>query len=61
MIKDKFFYTIILLLLIFWAIGLFIYSVGAIIHLLLMIVLISTIIKYIQRKKTTQTLKKTKL
>jgi len=44
-------YVIAVLLIIFWAIGFFAYSVGGIIHILLVIALISVLIRIIQGKR----------
>ena len=44
-------YLIAVVLIIFWAIGFFAYSAGAIIHILLVIALISVILRIIQGNK----------
>jgi hypothetical protein len=44
-------YTIAVILIIIWAIGFFAYSVGAIIHLLLVIAVIAVLIRIIQGNK----------
>jgi len=44
-------YLIAVVLIIFWAIGFFAYSAGAIIHVLLVIALISVILRIIQGNK----------
>jgi Family of unknown function (DUF5670) len=44
-------YTIAVIMIIFWAIGFFAYSVGSIIHVLLVIAAISIILRIIQGKK----------
>jgi hypothetical protein len=44
-------YIIAVILIIFWAIGFFAYSVGAIIHFLLVIAVISILIRVIQSRK----------
>lgn len=44
-------YIIAVILIIFWAIGFFAYSVGAIIHLLLILALISILLRVIQGRK----------
>jgi hypothetical protein len=44
-------YTIAVILVIFWAIGFFAYSVGSIIHILLVIALIAVILRIIQGRK----------
>ncbi len=44
-------YTIAIVLLIFWAIGFFAYSAGAIIHILLFIAILAVILRLIQGKK----------
>jgi len=44
-------YTIAVILIIIWAIGLFAYSTGAIIHVLLVIAVIAIILRLIQGKK----------
>jgi Family of unknown function (DUF5670) len=43
-------YTIAVILIIFWAIGFFAYSAGAIIHILLVIAVIAIILRLIQGK-----------
>lgn len=45
-------YFIAVILIIFWAIGFFAYSVGSIIHILLVIALISIILRIIRGNKT---------
>ena len=44
-------YTIAVVLIIIWAIGFFAYSVGSIIHVLLVIALISILVRVIQGNK----------
>ncbi|MEO8234130.1 MAG: lmo0937 family membrane protein [Flavobacterium sp.] len=44
-------YTIAVILIIFWAIGFFAYSAGAIIHILLVIAVIAVLLRLIQGKK----------
>ncbi len=44
-------YTIAVILIIFWAIGFFAYSAGAIIHILLVIAIIAVILRLIQGKR----------
>ncbi len=44
-------YTIAVILIIFWAIGFFAYSAGAIIHILLVIAIIAIILRLIQGKR----------
>ncbi len=44
-------YTIAVILIIFWAIGFFAYSVGAIIHILLVIAVIAVLLRLIQGKR----------
>jgi hypothetical protein len=44
-------YTIAVILIIFWAIGFFAYSVGAIIHILLVIAVIAILLRLIQGKR----------
>lgn len=44
-------YAIAVILIIFWAIGFFAYSAGAIIHILLVIAAISILLRIIQGKK----------
>jgi hypothetical protein len=44
-------YTVAVILVIFWAIGFFAYSAGAIIHILLVIVVIAVLLRLIQGKK----------
>ena len=44
-------YTIAVILIIFWAIGFFAYSVGGIIHVLLVIAAISILLRIIQGNK----------
>lgn len=41
-------YTIAVILILFWAIGFFAYSVGSIIHILLVIAIIAVILRIIQ-------------
>ncbi|WP_141672827.1 lmo0937 family membrane protein [Flavobacterium crassostreae] len=43
-------YTIAVILIIFWAIGFFAYSAGAIIHILLVIAIIAILLRLIQGK-----------
>ncbi len=45
-------YIIAVLLIIFWAIGFFAYSAGAIIHILLVLALISVLLRVIRGDKT---------
>jgi hypothetical protein len=45
-------YLIAVILIIFWAIGFFAYSVGAIIHILLVIAVIAILLRIIQGNKT---------
>lgn len=44
-------YIIAVILVIFWAIGLFAYSVGAIIHILLVLAIISIVLRIFSGKK----------
>ena len=44
-------YTIAIILIIFWAIGFFAYSAGAVIHILLVIAIIAVLLRLIQGKK----------
>jgi hypothetical protein len=44
-------YTIAIILIIFWAIGFFAYSAGAVIHILLVIAVIAILLRLIQGKK----------
>jgi Family of unknown function (DUF5670) len=44
-------YTIAVILIIFWAIGFFAYSAGAVIHVLLVIAVIAILLRLIQGKK----------
>jgi hypothetical protein len=44
-------YTIAVILIIFWAIGFFAYSVGAIIHILLVIAVIAILLRLIQGRR----------
>ncbi|HEX8576474.1 MAG TPA: lmo0937 family membrane protein [Flavobacterium sp.] len=44
-------YTVAVILIIFWAIGFFAYSVGNIIHILLVIAVIAIILRIIQGKR----------
>ena len=44
-------YTIAIILIILWAIGFFAYSVGGIIHILLVIAVIAVLLRLIQGKK----------
>lgn len=48
---GNFLYTIAVVLIIFWAIGFFAYSVGSIIHILLVIAVIAILLRIIQGKK----------
>jgi Family of unknown function (DUF5670) len=44
-------YTIAVILIIFWAIGFFAYSAGAVIHILLVIAVIAILLRLIQGKR----------
>lgn len=44
-------YTIAVILIIFWAIGFFAYSAGAVIHILLVIAIIAVLLRLIQGRK----------
>jgi hypothetical protein len=44
-------YTVAVILVIFWAVGFFAYSAGAIIHILLVIAVIAVLLRLIQGKK----------
>ena len=44
-------YIIAIILIIFWAIGLFVYSAGAVIHILLVLAVVSIILRVIQGSK----------
>lgn len=44
-------YLIAVVLVVFWALGVFVYSVGSIIHILLVIAVISVLLKLISGKK----------
>ena len=44
-------YTIAIILIIFWAIGFFAYSAGAVIHILLVIAIIAVLLRLIQGRK----------
>ncbi|MFV8361069.1 lmo0937 family membrane protein [Flavobacterium sp. LS1P3] len=44
-------YTIAVILVLFWAIGFFAYSIGSIIHILLVIAVIAVIFRIIQGRK----------
>lgn len=44
-------YTVAVILIIFWAIGFFAYSLGGIIHILLVIAVIAILLRIIQGKK----------
>jgi hypothetical protein len=44
-------YTVAVILIIFWAIGFFAYSVGSIIHILLVIAVIAILFRVIQGRK----------
>lgn len=44
-------YTIAVILVIFWAIGFFAYSLGSIIHILLVIAIIAVLLRLIQGKR----------
>lgn len=45
-------YVVVVILIILWAVGLFFYGIGAIIHLLLVIAFVSFLVKIYSRKKT---------
>jgi len=44
-------YVAAVLLIIFWALGFFVYSAGALIHILLVIAVISILLRFIQGEK----------
>jgi hypothetical protein len=44
-------YTVAVILVVFWAVGFFAYSAGAIIHILLVIAVIAVLLRLIQGKK----------
>ena len=44
-------YTIAVILIVFWAIGFFAYSAGAIIHILLVIAVVAVLLRLIQGRK----------
>lgn len=44
-------YTVAVILIIFWAIGFFAYSSGAVIHILLVIAIIAVLLRLIQGRK----------
>jgi hypothetical protein len=44
-------YTIAVLLIIFWAVGFFVYSAGSLIHILLVIAVIAILLRLIQGRK----------
>lgn len=44
-------YTIAVILVIFWAIGFFAYSLGSIIHILLVIAIVAVLLRLIQGRK----------
>jgi hypothetical protein len=44
-------YTIAVILIVFWAIGFFAYSAGAIIHVLLVIAVVAVLLRLIQGKR----------
>jgi hypothetical protein len=44
-------YTIAIILVVFWAIGFFAFSLGSIIHILLVITIIAVLLRLIQGKK----------
>jgi hypothetical protein len=44
-------YTLAVILVIFWAIGFFAYSVGSIIHILLVIAIVAVLLRLIQGKR----------
>jgi hypothetical protein len=44
-------YTIAVILIIFWAIGFFAYSAGAVIHILLVIAVVAILLRLIQGKR----------
>ncbi|SHG40456.1 hypothetical protein SAMN05444396_11130 [Flavobacterium segetis] len=48
---GNFLYTIVMILVIFWAIGFFAYSAGTFIHILLVIAVIAIIFRLIQGSK----------
>jgi len=45
------FYTVAVILIIFWAIGFFAYSAGSIIHILLVVAIIAFVIRAIQGRR----------
>ncbi len=47
-------YTIAVILLIFWALGFFVWSAGSIIHILLVLAVISILLRLIQNGKITK-------
>ncbi|WP_413998529.1 lmo0937 family membrane protein [Flavobacterium sp. W1B] len=44
-------YTLAVILIIFWAIGFFVYSVGSLIHILLVIAVIAILLRLIQGRR----------
>lgn len=50
-IMSNLLYTVAVLLIIFWAIGFFAYSLGSIIHILLVIAIIAILLRLIQGKR----------
>jgi hypothetical protein len=50
-IMSNLLYIIALILIIFWAIGFFAYSIGSIIHILLVIAIIAILLRLIQGRK----------
>jgi hypothetical protein len=48
---GNFLYAIAIILIIFWAIGFFAYSTGAVIHILLVIAIIAILLRLIQGRK----------
>jgi len=48
---GNFLYTLAVVLVILWALGFFVYSLGAIIHILLVIAIIAVLLRIIQGKK----------
>ena len=51
MIMGNVLYSLALVILVFWAIGFFAYSIGGLIHVLLVIAIIAIILRLIQGKK----------
>lgn len=47
-------YVLAVILILFWAIGFFVYSLGAIIHIMLVLAVVSVLLRITSGKKTTK-------